>query len=713
MKNKIQILTILFSLWLFGGYAQGVHHQLNVGLNVKHQSISVVDTITYPAGFVKEGGKLTFSLNRNLTVNSLNEYYTITEAKSGDVSDGQITYVVTYPPSKMAFLEIPIAYSGKFTDEIAQGATEYARGFSETDGIICEDGAYLAGSTQWVPSFKEPLFTYNLTVELREDWNVVSQGERTINEVKEGNRIVKYESSNPSEEVYLISAGWTEYQKKAGDVLVQAFLRTPDSALAERYLGATSGYLDMYVDLLGPYPYTKFALVENFWETGYGMPSFTLLGEKIIRFPFILYSSYPHELLHNWWGNSVYVEWESGNWCEGLTAYMADHLLKEQRGQGEAYRRTTLQKFTDFVNEENDFPVVDFRNRSNAAEEAIGYGKCLMFNHMLREKTGSREFIDAYRDFYKENKFRIASFDDIRASFQKTTGEDFTAFFDQWLKRKGAPEIELSNVNVENMEGAYKLTFSLEQVQREDVFEMEIPVAVYLKDVVKLVNVSMGQRKKDFVLNYFEAPVKIVIDPRFDVFRRLDKAETPPSLSQVFGATEGMIVLPKNSKMQDEYSMLAETWKQTQEAQGKSLEIVFDTDLEKIPEGKAIWVIGFENKFANAFSIKRDYASVFSDKQIKQINTLKKEGSLVFAIPNGETTIGFVGTNVKEAVPGLTRLLSHYGKYSYLGFEGGRPNNVLKGSFPAKDSPLQFVLKYDGKTLNTSARLEASKALIN
>ena len=37
------------------------------------------------------------------------------------------------------------------------------------------------------------------------------------------------------------------------------------------------------------------------------MPSFTLLGSQVIRFPFILTSSYPHEILHNWWGNAVFV----------------------------------------------------------------------------------------------------------------------------------------------------------------------------------------------------------------------------------------------------------------------------------------------------------------------------------------------------------------------------------------------------------------------
>ena len=52
----------------------------------------------------------------------------------------------------------------------------------------------------------------------------------------------------------------------------------------------------------------------------------------MIRLPFIPYTSYRHEILHNWWGNGVYVDWEEGNWCEGLTSYGADHAAKEEQG---------------------------------------------------------------------------------------------------------------------------------------------------------------------------------------------------------------------------------------------------------------------------------------------------------------------------------------------------------------------------------------------
>src|SRR5699024_10740182 len=97
-------------------------------------------------------------------------------------------------------------------------------------------------------------------------------------------------------------------------------------------------------------------------------------------------SSYPHEILHNWWGNGVYVDYASGNWAEGLTSYLADHLLKEQQGQGVQYRRETLQKYTDYVRGGRDFPLTEFRGRHSAATEAVGYGKTLMLFHMLRQR---------------------------------------------------------------------------------------------------------------------------------------------------------------------------------------------------------------------------------------------------------------------------------------------------------------------------------------
>jgi hypothetical protein len=709
------IISLIFLSATINTFSQVIHHDLNVKLSIQNKSIEVVDSVLIPNEVIKEKSFVSFSLNKNLIPESLDKSIKITKIPADNAEAIFNKYSIGIANHGKEGLLVPIKYSGIITEVISTGTAEYARGFSVTSGTISDSGVYLAGSTFWIPSFDEPLLSFNLTVTLRNDWNVLSQGDRVINQINGDNRIVKYQCKNPTEEVYLISAAWTEYEKKAGDVLVQAFLRTPDSALASNYIDATSGYLTMYVELIGPYPYSKFALVENFWETGYGMPSFTLLGEKIIRFPWILSTSYPHELLHNWWGNSVYVDFEKGNWCEGLTAYMADHLLKEQAGQGADYRRTTLQKFTDYVNAENDFPVIEFRSRNNSAEEAIGYGKCLMFIHMLRKMMGDDNFAKACQSFYKDNIYKISTFDDIQESFQKFSAADLKPVFDQWLMRKGAPSFELSDVRTEKFEEGFNLHFTLNQNQEEELFILDIPVAIYLENKVELISVTSDKRTNSYTYGFSSEPVKIEVDPQFDVFRILDKAEVPPSLSQIFGSSDGMIILPKSSPFLEEYTNLAKTWKATQEEQGKSLQIIFDAELDKIPENNSAWVIGFENKFSGLFNVQKDYPTAFDSSQTSILITLISEGSVVYALPNPENnafTIGFIGTNVKQAVPGLARLLSHYGKYSFLGFEGERPNNILKGNFPALNSPLFYSISYDGKFLETNATLEPAKALI-
>jgi len=259
------------------------------------------------------------------------------------------------------------------------------------------------------------------------------------------------------------------------------FLREPDEALANKYLEATDRYLAMYESLLGEYPYQKFALVENFWETGFGMPSFTLLGSSVIRLPFILNSSYPHEILHNWWGNGVYVDYATGNWSEGLTAYLADHLIKEQQGQGAAYRQQSLQKYTDYASKDRDFPLVEFRGRHSSASEAVGYGKALMLFHMLRRELGDDVFSKGLREFYKQYQFKTASFDDIQKVFEEAKGQSLASYFKQWTQRVGAPALALSNTNNRKSAEGYRLSFRIEQKQRGDVYHLRVPVVVTLE----------------------------------------------------------------------------------------------------------------------------------------------------------------------------------------------------------------------------------------
>jgi hypothetical protein len=688
-----------------------VHHDLIVTLDPAGHRLKVRDRIRIPAALVT--APLPIALNGDLVVQAVSgglklvtaplhadqgagadpapavpvKLYDIDGATPGQDLSGEIDYegVVNYP--------------------IKESGGEYARAFAESPGLIESRGAYLAGSTRWVPQVGDGLITYRLTVELPEGWKSVSQGERVAAAAPAGRADGTSVSETwsvvtPTGEVHLIAAPFTEYSRDAGPVKALAFLRKPDAALAGRYLEATAQYLEMYSDLLGPYPYSKFALVENFWETGYGMPSFTLLGEDVIRFPFILHSSYPHELLHNWWGNGVFVDPAGGNWSEGLTAYLADHLIAEQRGEGAAHRRAILQRVTDYVTSANDFPPSRFVSRHDAVTEAIGYGKTAMIWNMLRDKVGDAAFVKALQAFYRDNRFRMASYDDIERSFEVVTGRDLRPFFDQWVRTTGTPELRLDKAESHGKE----LDITVSQVQGGRAFDLDVPVVIASGVGVETRTVTMraGAARTDASFNLDAEALRVEIDPAFQLYRRLSPFEVPPALSKAFGASKVLIVM--NARSAPVYAGLVKAWSR------EGVNTVMDTSLDALPAGRAVWVLGAGNKFAPAVAdALKAYGASLDAAAAPYPAAVGKavQRSLVAAVrhPNDPASVVvYMSAPSEAAANALARKLPHYGKYSWLVFAGDDATNEGTGQWPAPDTPLARNLTPDAKPISLKER---------
>ncbi len=727
---KIFLIAVFVFAGIFPVYPGPIiHHKLSVTLNPEKHTIEAVDKITLSSKQAKAG--ITFVLNNNLQVISKTRDVIVKliagnqkpedvgidrEEFDSSIGLNQNKYKVTFKNKKKLDTAFVLNISGVLNYPISQAGEEYARGFSQTPGIIDEKGVYLAGSSIWVPKFDDELISFELEVKVPEKWNVVSQGKRTFNEVKDGYRAVIWDAPEPTEEIYLIAAKFTEYSRTAGAIDVLAFLRTPDEALASKYLETTAQYLELYRKLIGPYPYSKFALVENFWETGYGMPSFTLLGEQIIRFPFILNSSYPHELLHNYWGNSVYVDSKSGNWCEGLTAYLADHLIAEQRGQAEDYRRATLQKYTDFVTPENDFPLSKFRSRFNGASEAIGYGKTSFVWNMLRDEVGDELFVKALQRFYKENKFKKASFDDIRGAFESTTGKKLQPFFSRWVERTGAPQLQLSDVDVKKDSSGYRLKAILRQIQKEDVFSLTVPVAFSFENNVEVKKVSLDQRETLIEFTFAEKPIRVQVDPQFNVFRKLHFNEIPPSLTKILGAREILILLPSKAGNEqiELYKEFAARWSGDA---SKKITTAYDSAITELPANKSVWILGTENFFAAAVNSElQKYGAYITRDSVQLDKAVFQSRSRSFVIttrnPNNQSgVIALLSTDNKSAIQGLAKKIPHYGKYSYLVFEGADPTNIAKGEWQPIGSPLDITITSSGASGKPASDLPKRKAL--
>jgi hypothetical protein len=610
--------------------------------------------------------------------------------------------------------KLRLGYAGQVDFGLSDPKEEYTRGFRETAGVLAEEGVYLAGAGFWYPYFSDDLVEFELEIGLPDDWHVISQGNGLS---RDETGLAHWVSGGAMDEIYLVGGPLKVYSEAAGNVEALVFLREEDDALAAKYLEATAQYVEMYRQLIGPYPYEKFALIENFWETGYGMPSFTLLGPRVIRFPFILHSSYPHEILHNWWGNSVFVDYQTGNWCEGLTAYMADHLIKEQRGQAEEYRRSSLQKYRDYVKEGRDFPLTEFRSRHSAATEAVGYGKTMMGFHMLRRLLGDEVFEQSLARFYRGFKGKRASFADLQQVLESTSGEELDWFFEQWVERPGAVALEVNMVSAKGTADGFLVTGVLTQTQKGDPLVVDVPVAVQTEGGVERSVVRLTGERTDFSVETADRPLALQVDPQFDLFRLLDPRETPSSIGQIFGAPEILAVLPAAAEADaiEQYRALMEGW----QSDSHSIEVITDDKVEQLPADRSVWLLGRNNKFAAKLFVDDaavGVAIVGEQLTLGEETVPLADHSLVAVRRHpmvDELAIGWLVVEPGEAFPGMGRKLPHYGKYSYLAFEGDEPTNVVKGQWSSSESPLVVDLrtKQERMTALVSMPLEPRQAL--
>lgn len=626
---------------------------------------------------------------------------------------------------------VTLSYAGPIHGDLKRVTEGMGRERHWTRGLISAEGVVLDGGSGWYPRFEDALYRFRLQVDLPPGWSAVSQGagpdpttgldsfppgagpDSTTPAGADPERVrVTWREDRPQDDIYLIAAPFTPYVQPTAHGEAQVFLRAPDEALARRYLDATADYLALYSDLLGPYPYAKFALVENFWETGYGMPSFTLLGPQVIRLPFILHSSYPHEILHNWWGNSVYIDYATGNWSEGLTAYLADHLLKEREGQGAQYRRDSLQAYADHAREGEDFPLSAFRGRHGTASQAIGYGKSLMLFHMLRRDLGDANFIAGLRRFHADNAFRTAGYEQLRNAFEQVSGRDLRTFFAAWTQRTGAPVLALSGVKVAKVaptstevaipdlaqedpapgarpKDGYRLRGQVEQTQPEPPFPLTLPLVIHLENGSLVQRrLPMAGRVLDLDLDLPAAPLRLALDPEFDLFRHLAAGENPPSLSALFGAERGLMVLAagETPALAAGYRHLAASWLD----RASGWELVRDTDLERLPADRPVWLLGWSNRFLPALAaIDPGIDSARRRLTLGDQIIEGEDASLALVREQAGRPLGLIATSTAAALPGLARKLPHYGKYGYLVFAGEEPVNRIKGQWPAGESALQ------------------------
>lgn len=577
--------------------------------------------------------------------------------------------------------EINLEFSGEIFDDI--GASSFSRWAieDETTGLIGEKGAFLTPETAYYPRLAgdNAPATFKTTITVPTEWKALVEGSL----LSSTDSTYTYDSKVPIDGSYLV-AGPYKLESFTSDGIEIAFYYYEGSEdLVRDYLGFSARYVKMYNEMFGPYPFDRFSVVENFFPTGYGMPSYTLLGSMVLRLPHIKFTSLGHEVCHNWWGNGVFVDYDKGNWCEGLTVYSADYHYKQSRSpeQGAQYRMETLRDYSEYIirGDKQDFPLRTFIARTEAGSRTIGYGKSMMVFHMLQQKIGEQKFQEGLKTFFDELKFQKATWDDIFTIMERVSGEKLEWFKNQWLDRTGAVSLELVDATTSEKNGKYEVAVTLSQVQSGDLFRVDVPVLVTFKDKTtdQVIIEKFDKKSKRVNFTFDKEPVKVEIDPGFDIFRSLDVLESAPVLAGYFGDEKPFVVIPDTSgEMTDAYRALAEVL--VKRSKGK---ILTESEALAVDLGgkSVVWMGKKERGVKLAGTQFMLDGNALDGDELAVVYTWRDD-------KHPEKTQVDIWAESPGALQPLQRKLPHYGKYSYLAFSAGQ--NISKGFWPVEKSPL-------------------------
>ena len=459
-------------------------------------------------------------------------------------ADGLLLVRLDRPYAAGEAFTIRVAYSARprtgfwfvrpdraYPDRLAQG---WSQGQAE-------DSAF------WFPVHDHPndKFTTDIRVTADSALRTVANG-RLVKRTKRGGRTTwlwKLEAPQPAYLVSLAVAPYVETRAKAAGVPLRFYAFAGQERAARRLYGRTGDMMKVFSRLFGPYPWREYSqvVVSEFTWGGMENTGATTLTEKALMDDrAALDISYEglvaHELAHQWWGDLVTCRGWHHNWLNESWATFSENLYNEVAHGEDVAAWDRIQKTSQYMAQDLGQyrrPIVT--DRYGIAMDLFdrhAYEKGSLVLTMLRDELGDEAFFRGAQLYLGRHAHGFADTHEFRRALEDASGRDLVWFFEQWVHQAGYPEIEARWV-------ADAGEVALTLVQSQDttatgpaatpVFRLRLEVEVVGTRGSRRSTITMTGAKQTFRLPCAGRPIRVAIDPRFRVLKRLALTQPPPA----------------------------------------------------------------------------------------------------------------------------------------------------------------------------------------
>jgi aminopeptidase N len=289
--------------------------------------------------------------------------------------------------------------------------------------------------------------------------------------------LVQYPINNY--DVSLNIGKYEHFSDRLGDLALDYYALPEDLEKAKNQFEQAKTMLEAYQHYFGEYPFKKdgYKLIEvpysgmehqsavtygNHFANGYLERDWTGVGISL-RFDFIII----HESGHEWFGNAVSAADRSDMWIhEGWTTYLESLYVEYRWGKEDALKYTNGYK----AKVKNQEPIIAQRG-VNATPPADQYFKGTLFLNTLRSVINDdKKWFVLIHDLFQKFKYQNIMTEDIVAFFNERTGMNLTPIFNQYLRHRDIPALELKLDEQQH-------TISYRWIADEPAFAMPVLIA--------------------------------------------------------------------------------------------------------------------------------------------------------------------------------------------------------------------------------------------
>lgn len=400
---------------------------------------------------------------------------------------------------------------------------------------VAPEGSYLLYPGRWFPvsAYGANRFAATMRITVPSDETVIASGKASA-PARQGNKVTYTYQFDQSSFPGSVLAG--KYQVQPATAVgadITLYLKPGRENFAPSYGETAAKILTFYSDRFGPLPTSHLALVEIDDDTvgGYSAPGIVALASRAFSTP-VNYRLLAHEISHQWWRclvspaspNDAFLD-------EGLATYAAALYVQEAAGEA-AFEDVMREIQVGALTHEEVFPLTQASRLHEFTPEyqSIVFQKGAMVFHMLNWVIGSEAFFKTLRQMAQQYAWKSLSTEDLEKLAEKTSNQELTYFFAQWVSSTGVPQFKRSWVVYKTAKG-YQVVGKVQQDL--DIFRMPVEIRIYCEGI-KPVNerVEMVGTTAEFTVNTRTKPLRVVVDPASRILKYDDRMKVQVLLAR-------------------------------------------------------------------------------------------------------------------------------------------------------------------------------------